>query len=177
MNIVEEYTSTNTNTVIMDKDMEQNILDHTFLTFWTDNQLFGIPISVVVQIIGIQGITPIPDFPHYAKGIINLRGNIIPAIDMRIRFGKEEIPYNERTCIIVTRIEESYMGFIVDAVDEVADIGADHITPAPRVSYDSTNKYLTGIGQIKEKVILLLDTEKILTESEFKTVANQVANA
>lgn len=163
---MEDFTVLNDNM----EEYTEAALDDTFLTFWTDNQLFGIPIADVVQIIGIQGITPIPDFPRYAKGIINMRGIIIPVIDIRIRFAKEEIPYNDRTCIIVTRIEDAYMGFIVDAVAEVTDIAADKITPAPKVSKDTTNKYLTGIGQIKESVILLLDIEKILTESEFSAV-------
>ena len=151
-------------------------LNQKYLTFWTDNELFGIPITDVVQIISIQEITSLPDFPEYVKGIINLRGNIIPAIDIRIRFGKPEIGYNENTCIIVTRIEDTYMGFIVDSVDEVTDIEDDDITPAPKVSQNVTNKYLTGIGQIGEKVVLLLDVSKILTENEYKSVRETTAH-
>jgi purine-binding chemotaxis protein CheW len=146
-------------------------VEKKFLTFWTDNELFGVPISDVVQIISMQGITPLPDFPDYAKGVINLRGNIIPVIDIRIRFGKPEAEYNENTCIIVTSLDDSYMGFIVDSVDEVLDIEEDDITPSPKVSKEITNKYLTGIGQANEKVILLLDTAKILTENEFRKVS------
>lgn len=145
-------------------------IDKKFLTFWTDKELFGVPIADVVQIISMLGITPLPDFPDYAKGIINLRGDIIPVIDIRIRFGKPEIEYNENTCIIVTSIDQSYMGFIVDSVDEVVDIEEDDISPAPKVSKEITNKYLTGVGQVNEKVVLLLDTAKILTENEFKQV-------
>lgn len=150
-------------------------LEQKYLTFWTDEELFGIPISDVVQIISIQEITPLPDFPDYAKGVINLRGSIIPVIDIRLRFGKPEIAYNESTCIIVTRIEEEYMGFIVDSVNEVADIEDDNITPAPKVSKDVTNKYLTGIGQIGERVVLLLDVGKILTEKEYRQVHETTA--
>lgn len=145
-------------------------LDQKYLTFWTDSELFGIPISDVVQIISIQEITPLPDFPDYAKGVINLRGNIIPVIDIRIRFGKPEIAYNESTCIIVTRIEDTYMGFIVDSVDEVTDIEDDNITDAPKVSQDVTNKYLTGIGRLGDRVVLLLDVGKILSEKEYRQV-------
>ncbi len=76
----------------------------------------------MVQIISMQEITPLPDFPEYAKGVINLRGNIIPVIDMRIRLKKPEAEYNESTCIIVTNIQDTYIGFIVDTVDEVVDI-------------------------------------------------------
>jgi len=142
-----------------------------YLTFWTDGELFGIPISDVVQIISMQKIIPLPDFPAYAKGVINLRGNIIPVIDMRLRLKKPEAAYNENTCIIVTSIAEAYIGFIVDTVDEVADIGEEDISPAPKVSRETTNKYLMGIGQIGKKVVLLLDVSKILSESEIEQVA------
>lgn len=145
-----------------------------YLTFWTDEQLFGVPIADVVQIIGIQEITPIPDSPAYAKGVINLRGSIIPVIDVRVRFSKEETQYSERTCIIVTKIEESYIGFIVDSVDEVTTIGDDNISPPPRISKDRTNAYLTGIGKVENKVVLLLDTSRILNDSEIEVVNNAV---
>lgn len=147
-----------------------------YLTFWTDSQLFGVPISDVVQIIGIQDITPIPDFPAYAKGVINLRGSIIPVIDVRIRFSKPEEKYNERTCIIVTKIDESFIGFIVDSVDEVTTISDENISPAPRVSKDHTNAYLNGIGKLENKVVLLLDTSKILNDEEIQEVNDAVSN-
>ncbi len=142
-----------------------------YLTFWTDKELFGIPISDVVQIISMQQITPLPDFPDYAKGVINLRGNIIPVIDMRIRLKKPEAEYNDSTCIIVTSIGDAFIGFIVDTVDEVVDIGSDCISPTPKVSKEVTNRYLTGIGRINDKVVLLLDLSKILSKEEFMEVA------
>jgi purine-binding chemotaxis protein CheW len=146
-----------------------------YLTFWTDGELFGIPISDVVQIISMQEITPLPDFPDYLKGVINLRGNIIPVIDIRIRFGKPEAEYNESTCIIVTSIEDSYMGFIVDSVDEVTDLDEDNISPAPKVSKNITNRYLSGIGQIEDNVVLLLDVAKIFAEKEWTQVQEATA--
>lgn len=161
----------------LEQTESSNSLDDKYLTFWTDKELFGIPISDVVQIISMQGITPLPDFPAYAKGVINLRSNIIPVIDVRIRFGKPEIEYNENTCIIVTSIEDSYMGFIVDSVDEVTNIEDDNISPPPKVSRDITNKYLTGIGQVGEKVVLLLDMAKILSENEFEQVHQTMEQA
>ncbi|HCR44203.1 MAG TPA: chemotaxis protein CheW [Ruminococcaceae bacterium] len=145
-------------------------LEKKYLTFWTGEELFGIPITDVVQIISMQEITALPDFPDYAKGVINLRGEIVPVIDMRIRLGKPEAEYNDNTCIIVTNIEDSYMGFIVDTVDEVTDIEDDKISPPPKVSKDITNRYLTGIGQNGDKVVLLLDIAKILNENEFELV-------
>ena len=99
-----------------------------YLTFFIDNQVFGIPIADVIQIVGVQEITEVPEFPTYAKGIINLRGNIVPLIDMRIRFHKEELPYNDRTCVIVTNIGSRLIGLVVEAVDEVASISDEEIS-------------------------------------------------
>ena len=149
--------------------------EQKYLTFWTDKELFGIPISDVVQIISMQEITPLPDFPEYAKGVINLRGNIIPVIDIRIRLKRPEAEYNDNTCIIVTNIQDSYIGFIVDTVDEVVNIGSESISPTPKVSKSVTNRYLTGVGQIGEKVVLLLNLSKILSENELMEVAQTAA--
>jgi purine-binding chemotaxis protein CheW len=164
----------------MDMEEEQETIgsgeeDQKYLTFWTDQELFGIPISDVVQIISMQEITPLPDFPKYAKGVINLRSNIIPVIDIRIRLRRPEAEYNDNTCIIVTNIQDTFIGFIVDTVDEVVDIGSDSISPAPKVSREVTNRYLTGIGQIGKQVVLLLNLAKILSEDEFMEVAQTAA--
>lgn len=152
-------------------EVEDGEMNNEYLTFWTDKQLFGVKIADVVQIISIQEITPIPDAPVYAKGVINLRGSIIPVIDVRIRFGKPEIAYSEHTCIIVTKLDELYIGFIVDLVDEVTTIDDDHISPPPVLSKDYVNPYLTGIGKVRDKVVMLVDTSKILTEKEFSMVS------
>jgi purine-binding chemotaxis protein CheW len=137
-----------------------------YLTFWTDSQLFGIPIADVVQIVGVQTITQIPEFPEYAKGIINLRGSIIPVIDVRLRLHKQEIAYNERTCIIVTNIQQRLIGLIVDAVDEVTKIEGESISNPPQITKDVTNAYLTGIAKLENKVVLLLNTDEILNNNE-----------
>jgi purine-binding chemotaxis protein CheW len=133
-----------------------------YLTFWTDSQLFGIPISDVVQIVGIQKVTEVPEFPEYAKGIINLRGSIIPIISVRLRLHKEEISYNERTCIIITNIRQKLIGFIVDAVDEVTKIEREDISDPPKITTDDTNTVLIGIAKLQNKSVLLLDSEKFL---------------
>jgi len=156
----------------LDPEMNQDIQDK-YLTFWTEQQLFGIPIADVVQIVGIQHITEIPDFPAYAKGIINLRGNIIPVIDMRSRFHKPEIDYNERTCIIVTSIQQHSVGLIVDAVDEVTDIPDKAIALPPKINQDAKDSFLTGIGNLDQKIILLLDTGKILSENEYELLTQE----
>ena len=141
------------------------------LTFWTDNQLFAIPIASVEQIIGIQNIIAIPGFPNYVKGIINLRGNIIPVIDMRLRFNKQVAAYNERTCIIVTNIQQHLFGLIVDAVDEVTRIDEASISMPPKVLDSEASAYLKGVAKLENKVVLLLDTAKILDNDEIQKTA------
>lgn len=148
-------------------------LEGKWLTFWLDHQLFGISIINVEQIVSMQPITKIPEYPYYAKGIINLRGNIIPLIDLRSRLGKEETEYNDHTCIIINKVQGSLIGFIVDEVDAVIDISADIISKPPRMSDDAANSYLTGIARIPgedgapEKIVLCLDGNKVLRNDEF----------
>lgn len=152
-------------------DTANQEIDGKYLTFFLDSQLFGVPISDVVQIIGMQEITPVPDSPVYAKGVINLRGSIIPLIDIRLRFGKPELEYNDRTCIIVTKLEETYIGFLVDSVNEVSVIEEENISATPTViSSNSANAYVTGIGRLHGKVVLLVDPKKILNNDEIKLV-------
>lgn len=146
-----------------------------FLTFWTDGQLFGVPIADVVQIIGLQPITPIPEAPMYQTGIINVRGSIIPVIDVRLRFGKALIEYTERACIILSTIQDTQVGFIVDEVNEVVDIEESCISPPPHLSEGgAASSYLTGIGKKEDKVILLLDTARILSEDMMNSILDQI---
>jgi len=153
-------------------NIEEDTLKDKYLTFFTDNQLFGIPIADVVQIVGVQEITSVPDFPDYAKGVINLRGAIIPIIDVRLRLHKEEAEYTEKTCTIVTNINEVYIGFIVDAVNEVTNIEKSNISDPPKMGRDYENRYVTGVAKIVNKVVLLLDTQKMLSEKEIELVTN-----
>lgn len=140
-----------------------------YLTFWTFGQLLGIPISLVVQIVGMQEVTPMPEFPDYAKGVINLRGTIIPVIDIRLRLNQPEAEYNERTCIIVTSIHDSVAGFIVDEVDEVTNIDDEIISAPPKMS-TSQKSYVTGIAKLDKKVALLIDAQRLLGDSELEAL-------
>lgn len=151
-------------------EMDSSEMDGKYLTFYTEKQLFGISIRDVVQIVGLQDITEVPDYPHYAKGIINMRGVIIPLIDVRLRLNKPEAPYTDRTCIIVTSIRDHQFGFIVDEVDEVTDIEDDLISPPPMVSEDGANRYLIGVARHNSKIVLLIDTARLLREDEFEAL-------
>ncbi len=152
-------------------------LETRYLTFWTDRRLFGLPIGQVVQIVGLQAITELPEHPAYVKGIISLRGQIIPVIDMRLRFSLPEAPYNDRTCIIITHVGGNDFGLIVDEVDEVTDIPPTQIAPPPKLNGEKENDYLTGIAQLKadhtqrERVALLLQTARILGDEVLTDLA------
>ncbi len=147
----------------------EDTMDNKYLTCSVENQVFGITIADVVQITGMQEITEVPEFPHYAKGIINLRGVIVPIIDLRLRLKKNEVEYNERTCIIVTNIDDLHFGFIVDAVNEVTNIYEDNISSAPQVGNDYVNTYITGVAKLNNSIVLLIDLKKILNEKEIES--------
>lgn len=141
-----------------------------YLTFVLAKEEYGIPILKVREIIKLLEITSIPKTPGYIKGVINLRGKIIPIMDLRLKFGLEEKEYNERTCIVVVEITlnetKKLMGLIVDNVSEVVNLATDQIEPPPEYGYQNNQGYLIGVGKVKERVILLLDIEQILSREE-----------
>jgi purine-binding chemotaxis protein CheW len=133
-----------------------------YLTFNLGEEVFGLEIRYVTEIIGMQPITMVPEVASYIKGIINLRGKIIPVIDMRLKFRKEPVPYNDRTCIIVVDTQEVVVGLVVDSVAEVLDIDDGNIAPPPDQKTGIRNKYIQGIGKVDDQVKLLLDCEALL---------------
>lgn len=143
------------------KNIEDTV-KNKYLTFFIDNESFGIDIYHVLEIISVSAITWIPENPEAIKGIINLRGSIIPVIDVRIRFEKEERAYDEFTCIIVIEYEDNRIGLIVDTVNEVLYINENSISAPPNAKLKHQNKFIKGIGKVGDKVQLLLDLEKFL---------------
>lgn len=137
-----------------------------FLTFALGEENYGIEIRFVTEIIGIQPISKIPEVPEYIKGIINLRGKIIPVIDVRLKFKKDAIEYNDRTCIIVIDTGEISVGLIVDNVAEVIGIDDEDIVPPPDSRTGIKNRYIQGVGKVGGEVKLLLDCEKLFDEDE-----------
>jgi len=133
-----------------------------YLTFIVDNGVYALEIKFVVDIIGLQEITKIPEQPNYIKGVINLRGRIIPTMDVRARFKKEEIEYDDRSCIVVVEMKEISVGIIVDRVVEVIDISRENISKPPNFNNDFTNNYISGIGNINDRVIIILDCDRLL---------------
>ncbi|GBF35107.1 hypothetical protein DCCM_4230 [Desulfocucumis palustris] len=144
-----------------DDDMEDS-QEGKYLTFLLNNEEYGIEIRYVTEIIGLQNITEVPDMPSFIKGVINLRGKVIPVMDVRLRFGMEYRVYDDRTCIIVINVREQPVGLIVDRVSEVLDIPPGQIEPTPEIRKDRGNRFLQGMGKAGEEVKLLLDAEKLL---------------
>ena len=152
-------------------EFEEDTQKEKFLTFYLDKEVYGLEISLVIEIIGIQPITQVPEMPDYVKGIINLRGKIIPVMDMRLRFKKEFKEYTDRTCVIVVEAKDVLLGLIVDGVAEVLTITADDIVLPPEIKA-AQNKYIKGIGKIGEEVKLLLDCDKIFNEKDEEKFIN-----
>lgn len=140
-----------------------------YLSFLIGKEYYALDIAGVIEIVGIQKITSMPQQPNYIKGVINLRGKIIPTIDVRAKFGKPEVAYDERTCIIVVDVCGTNVGFIVDSVDEVMTIDEETVSEPPGLSTsDFKEKYVKGIVKRNEAVILLLESDKLVDASQLK---------
>jgi len=147
-------------------DENEDTQEDKFLTFIIGKEDYGIEIRYVTEIIGIQGITGVPDMPSHVKGVINLRGKVIPVMDVRLRFGVEERPYDDRTCIIVINIEEQPVGLIVDRVLEVLDIQKSEIEPPPVIKKGKSNRFIQGMGKVGDQVKILLNANRLLYDEE-----------
>ncbi|RDY32801.1 chemotaxis protein CheW [Lachnotalea glycerini] len=145
--------------------MEEDTQKGKFLTFSLGNEYYGIDIMYVTEIVGIQPITVVPELPDFIRGIINLRGKIIPVMDARLKFKKSPKEYNDRTCIIVVDVLDLSIGIIVDAVAEVLNISEDNIVPPPNLN-SGGRKYIKSVAKSNDNVTLILDCEKLLNENE-----------
>jgi purine-binding chemotaxis protein CheW len=156
------------------EDIEEDTQKDRYLTFALGKECYGIEIRYVTEIIGMQAITEIPELPEYIKGIINLRGKIIPVIDVRIRFKNEPKEYNDRTCVIVVDIKELSIGLIVDGVSEVLTIPEQDIVDPPQINKSTGNRYIKKIGKVGSEVKMLLDCEKLLSENDLEELGEVV---
>ncbi len=148
-----------------------------FMTFQCCNEIYGISLASVREIIGLQQYTSVPETDDYIMGLVNLRGKIIPVIDVRIRFGQEPLEYNDRTSVIVVQVKDIVIGLIVDGIEGVADIAKKDILPPPSVSSlkMQSRKYVFGIGRVDGAVKLLLDPDKLIHDIE-ETDLEQMSN-
>ena len=143
-----------------------------YLTFVLSKEEYGVNILCVREIIGIMDITTVPQTPQFVKGVINLRGKIIPVIDLRLKFDMPEKTADKETCIIVVETKETLMGVMVDTVSEVMDIDAAQIEDAPSFGTQIDTSFIRGMGKVNGKVKILLDIEKVLSSEELVLVRN-----
>jgi purine-binding chemotaxis protein CheW len=157
-----------------------DVNESKFLTFCLGKEEYGVDILAVREIIGVIDVTPLPQTPDYVNGIINLRGRIIPVLDLRTRFRLPTVEHTAHTCIIVLEVgdgdtDERYqMGVIVDTVSEVLDIPDDAIEPAPDFGCSVHTDFVKGVGKVKDRVIILLDIEKVLAAREIASLSERV---
>lgn len=155
------------------ENLDEDTLNGKYLMFLIGKELYGIEISYVTEIVGIQAITVMPNMPDYIKGIINLRGIIVPLMDIRIRFSMEPKEYDD-TCVIVVDFASTSIGLIVDSISEVIDLATENIVDLPQNSMGFTNRYIKSIGKLGSDLILLLDSEKLLTTEEFEALGQAI---
>ena len=147
-----------------------------YLTFHLAGEEFGIRVLKVREIMGVQDITAVPQTPAHVKGVINLRGKVIPVVDLRLKFGLPEIEYTQRTCIIVVQVAgptgSILTGIVVDGVAEVLNLSPGEIENTPDFGSGIATPYLLGLAKIKDKVKILLDIDEVLTTQELSGLSS-----
>lgn len=155
-----------------DEDVDNQL--SKYLMFKLGNEEYGIDITRITAIEELPQITAIPDMPNFVKGVINLRGKVIPAVDLRLRFGIEERDYDDRTCIIIVSVNESSIGLIVDIVSEVHEIGENDIGPPPSFKNASgKEQYIAGLAKKGNEVKIILDVQKIISDEDKKILTQR----
>ncbi|MGR3304000.1 MAG: chemotaxis protein CheW [Candidatus Scalindua sp.] len=146
------------------------VTEGKFLTFVLGSEVYGIEILKVREIIKLMDITTVPRTPDYLKGVINLRGKVIPIVDLRSKFIMPEVEHTQETCIIVAEVNQTSIGIIVDSVSEVSNINSGEIEDAPHLGQNIDTNFILGLGKTKERIVILLDIEKVLSSEDLETV-------
>jgi purine-binding chemotaxis protein CheW len=145
-----------------------------FVTFLLAGEEYGVDIMKVQEIIGYKGFTKIPNVTEFIKGVLNLRGAVVPVIDLRLKFGMEEREYDKFTVIMIAEVAGKTMGIIVDAVSDVVSLSAEDIQPKPDFSAEIDTSFINGMGKKEDKFIILLDIDKVLSDEEIRDVEEAV---
>lgn len=148
-----------------------------YLTFQLMNEQYGVPINTVREINRVGEITPVPKTPEFVKGVMNLRGKIIPVINLRVKFGMNAQDYTRDTCIIVIDSDIGQVGMIVDSVKEVAELTDAQIEPPPVLGNDSNMSFVTGMGKLENRVIILVDVVKALSHEHLTEITKIGSNS
>ena len=150
---------------------------HQFLTFALGQEEYGVEILKIQEIKGFSAITPLPNAPAYIRGVLNLRGTIVPIVDLRKKFGMPEEAYTKFTVIVVVQVQGKIMGFIVDGVSDVLNVTGADIQPTPDLHGQVDTSFLNGLAKAGEKLVILLDIDKVLTAGEAVAAAQAAVEA
>lgn len=141
-----------------------------FLTFTLGKEEYGIEILKVQEIRGYDAVTTLANTPEFIKGVINLRGIIVPIVDMRIKFHLGNVEYNQFTVVIILNVANRVVGMVVDGVSDVITLNADQVKPAPEFGSAIDTKYVMGLGTVDERMLILVDIEKLMTSGDMELV-------
>jgi purine-binding chemotaxis protein CheW len=144
-----------------------------YLTFTLASETYGIDILKVQEIRGYDSVTRIANTPEFIKGVINLRGVIVPIVDLRIKFRLGEVTYHEFTVVIIINVLGKVVGIVVDGVSDVVALSAEQIKPAPEFGGALDTRYLTGLGTLNEEMLILVDIEKLISSDELQIVEQE----
>ena len=158
------------NAATLEAPAEVRKLGGKFLTFFLNQEEYGLEILKVREIIGLLPVTPVPQTPYYVRGVINLRGQVIPVADLRKKFDMSEVEATDETCIIVVTTAETQLGLIVDKVSEVRNILDDDIVDTPSLGQEVNTDYVMGVGKTESRVILLLDIARVFPATEVEGI-------
>lgn len=155
----------------MAEDTEQT---NQYLTFQLDDEVFALEISKVREVLDFSDVTKVPQTPEFMRGVINLRGSVVPVVDMRLKFGMTEAEATVNTCIIIVEVimddEASVLGALVDSVQEVLDIEPDQIEPPPRIGSKLNTEFIRGMGKHNEQFVIILDIDRVFSSDELAIV-------
>lgn len=162
--------------IVAENNIGSSHLAGKYLTFTLQNESYGIDVLKIREIIRLTNITTVPQMPPYIRGVINLRGKIIPVMDLRLRFGFQDAASTEQTCIVVVQVKlpdgkNTQMGMVVDGVEEVTNIAAQDIEETPEFGAQVATSYILGMAKIKEVVKTLLDIDRIVSTTDFALAA------
>ncbi len=149
-----------------------------YLTFKLEDEVFALDISKVREVLDFTTVTKVPRTPEFMRGVINLRGNVVPVVDMRLKFGMSKTEKTVNTCIIIVEIsiegETAVLGALADSVQEVVDLEPEQIEPAPRIGTRLRTEFIRGMGKRNDQFVILLDIDKVFTYEEISMVQDSV---
>jgi purine-binding chemotaxis protein CheW len=163
-----------------DKLIKPQAEEKQYLTFTLNQELFAVVIHNIKEIIEYAGVTEVPLMPRFMHGVINMRGSVVPVIDLAVRFGRGPSQIGRRSCVVILEVffggEYHDMGVLVDAVNEVIEIAAAQIEPAPEFGAKVRSEFIAGIGKVNEKFVIILDVNHVLSIGEMAAMVSDEAN-